>query len=622
MSVLREKKYPYKRVVLMGVFNVAAGIGKRRGCALVALLILSGFFLFGAVEARAREWWNDDWQYNRKVDLNTTAQGADIQENLSDIPVLLRLHAGNFNFANAKPDGSDLRFVGPDGQTVLKYQIDTFDAIDEIGLIWVKVPKIIASSNRNAIYVYYGNEKAVDSQDGPATFSNGQALVYHLGEAEGPPRDSSPHKNNAADFAGGQALPSVIGKGVSFYGGSDRIVVPATPSLNLADGFTFAAWVRINQPQADGYLLSRSADDRAIIIGIDGTSVYGAMTSDGQTVRTPATAELTPETWHYLAVTAQPGKGLAVYVDGQEMASAAVSGLLPSLDTDIILGASAAGDHQFAGDLDEVQLSTRVRSPAWIKAMFSSQGLEAKLVGYGAEVSGGGSGFGPANYLKTIAANISIDGWFIIGLLMLLGLLSMVVLVSKAFFLYLNEKDNTAFQDSFTRHGGLFCLDGEYEEFENSPLHRVYRAGCETLTRIFGDKKDDKDHPLLNAKEMNVFKASLEKGYILETKGFNKWMVIMTLAISGGPFLGLLGTVWGVMNTFAAMAEAGEANIMAIAPGVASALATTVFGLIVAIPALFGYNYLAGKVKDLSADIGIFIDEFVLLVDGRHGEEQ
>ena len=74
------------------------------------------------------------------------------------------------------------------------------------------------------------------------------------------------------------------------------------------------------------------------------------------------------------------------------------------------------------------------------------------------------------------------------------------------------------------------------------------------------------------------------------------------------------------MNTFAAMAEAGEANIMAIAPGVASALSTTVFGLIVAIPALFGYSYLVGRIRDMTADNSMFVDQFAIKVDAVFGE--
>src|SRR6201999_946661 len=96
-----------------------------------------------------------------------------------------------------------------------------------------------------------------------------------------------------------------------------------------------------------------------------------------------------------------------------------------------------------------------------------------------------------------------------------------------------------------------------------------------------------------------------------EQQKLNSQMVLLTIAISGGPFLGLLGTVVGVMITFAAVAQAGDVNVNAIAPGIAAALAATVAGLAVAIPALFGYNYLLTRVKDAKDDMHIFIDEFV-----------
>jgi biopolymer transport protein ExbB len=88
-------------------------------------------------------------------------------------------------------------------------------------------------------------------------------------------------------------------------------------------------------------------------------------------------------------------------------------------------------------------------------------------------------------------------------------------------------------------------------------------------------------------------------------------MVLLTIAISGGPFLGLLGTVVGVMITFAAIAAAGDVNVNAIAPGIAAALLATVAGLFVAIPALFGYNYLLIRNKNVTANMQVFVDEFV-----------
>ena len=86
-------------------------------------------------------------------------------------------------------------------------------------------------------------------------------------------------------------------------------------------------------------------------------------------------------------------------------------------------------------------------------------------------------------------------------------------------------------------------------------------------------------------------------------------MVVLALCISGGPFLGLMGTVIGVMETFAAVGQAGEANFAAIAPGVAGALLNTVLGLFVAIPALFAFNLLQRKIGALETDMGTFASE-------------
>jgi len=93
---------------------------------------------------------------------------------------------------------------------------------------------------------------------------------------------------------------------------------------------------------------------------------------------------------------------------------------------------------------------------------------------------------------------------------------------------------------------------------------------------------------------------------------------LLTIAISCGPFLGLLGTVVWVMITFAAIAASGNVDVNSIAPGIAAALAATVAGLAVAIPSLFGYNYLGSRIKDISADMHVFVDEFVAKIADQH----
>jgi biopolymer transport protein ExbB len=229
------------------------------------------------------------------------------------------------------------------------------------------------------------------------------------------------------------------------------------------------------------------------------------------------------------------------------------------------------------------------------------------------EEVGGGGGM-PVFYLGTIMKNITLDGWLVISSLIVLMVVSWVVFLNKAFFVWMAGKENKAFTRHFEQMTDPLAETQDAESgFQNSNLYRVYKDGCRGIEehRANGNG-NDRDGML------KVLKADLERGYIEETKRLNSWIVLLTMAITGGPFLGLLGTVWGVMNTFAAMAEAGEANIMAIAPGVASALSTTVFGLLVAIPALFAYNFLTSRIKSIMADLTVFIDQFALKVEQRN----
>jgi biopolymer transport protein ExbB len=140
-------------------------------------------------------------------------------------------------------------------------------------------------------------------------------------------------------------------------------------------------------------------------------------------------------------------------------------------------------------------------------------------------------------------------------------------------------------------------------------VYRIYHIGAEEIRHRFpGGANGAK---VLSAQSIRAIRASLDAGMVKESHKLNNQMVLLTIAISGGPFLGLLGTVIGVMITFAAIAAAGDVNVNAIAPGIAAALLATVAGLTVAIPSLFGYNYLTIRIKNATSDMHVFIDEFV-----------
>ena len=578
------------------------------------------FFCVG----NAGAWWNEQWQYRKKVGFDSSPTGADIKSNLSEIPVLVKLHTGNYNFANGSDTGEDIRFVAADDQKLIKHHIEKFDPIDEIGYIWVRLPKLSGGVSTDYIWMYYGNKEAVGGQDSAGTFDAAHVAVYHLGELEGAPKDATAYNNHVGVFQGGQGLPSVIGNGVTLSGAGDALQIPANPSMDFSKGFTFSAWIRIQQPQTAATLFARQeADGSGIIIRVEETrACFEIMTPEGQAFRTDECMDLSLGSWHHVAFSAQPNGRMSTYLDGLELFYLSLPIALPQLTGDLYVGISPGGGDAFVGDLDEIRISNAVRTYDWVRALFKSQGPDDSLSQLGIEEIGGGSSL-PVFYLATVLKNITLDGWLVIGCLIVLGVSSWAVILTKAALLMSVEKENRNFKAAYEEMPDPSIFQKNEDEYDQSTLFRVFVSGYEALKRSIekaGAQIEGRDNAgILDSRSTRSIKAALEKGFIEESQRLNSWLVVLTMGISGGPFLGLLGTVWGVMNTFAAMAEAGEANIMAIAPGVASALSTTVIGLIVAIPALFGYNYLTGKIKSITAEMMISVDQLSINIEEIYG---
>jgi biopolymer transport protein ExbB len=232
--------------------------------------------------------------------------------------------------------------------------------------------------------------------------------------------------------------------------------------------------------------------------------------------------------------------------------------------------------------------------------------------------SGGGEGNLTIHLMVVTMKAITLDGWIIIGMLVVMGAWCWIVFFNKFMYLRKMTKSNTAFSETFINADDFRSLRDRDDEFEDSSLFRVYRAGLRELeSRVSKMMAAGGKH--LPVQAITAFRAALDRASLQEGKSSTGGLLILTLSIAGGPFMGLLGTVWGVINTFAGVAEAGEASLAAIAPGVASALACTLAGLIVAIPALFAYSYLSAQIKNGMADMNVFLGEFVTLVEEEYG---
>jgi biopolymer transport protein ExbB len=208
----------------------------------------------------------------------------------------------------------------------------------------------------------------------------------------------------------------------------------------------------------------------------------------------------------------------------------------------------------------------------------------------------------------------------VIAILGLMAVSSWYVMWTRAGYVSRVDSANDAFLHLFRDTGGdPLKLDPESDpritrKMHASSIFRLYRAASEEIRRRVARG----GRLVLTAEGMEVIRALMDATLVRENQRLSKNMVLLTIAISGGPFLGLLGTVVGVMITFAAIAASGDVNINAIAPGISAALLATVTGLAVAIPALFGYNYILLRNKNVTANMQVFVDEFITRAAEMH----
>ena len=492
----------------------------------IAAVICAFFLTLVAGVGPASAWWDGKWKYRKKIVLDTTPQGGDVKEALTDFPVLVRLHTGNFTFDNAKSDGSDIRFVASDDKTPLKYHIERYDPKEEMVLIWVKVPQVAPASAEGFVWVYYGNSSAASGEDAGGTFDTPQLLVYHLGEKEGLPQDATSYKNNAKEFTGKLGTPSPIGRGISLKGEGDRLVIAKSPSLTFAKGFTFSAWVRSARSQQDGRLFSWDDGKQSIVIAVDGTKLYAALSDQKKKIVTDK-VDLPLSKWVHLAVTAEGGKSLTIYTDGRQRTEQKLPAL-PEPASDIAIGASLQGRNGFAGDLDEVGLAGITRSAAWVHAAAVAEGPDTAMLTYqDEEGSSGGAESLTIHLLVVTAKAITLDGWLIIGAIVIMIGLTWILFFNKFITLRKLKKDNVAFSRFFTEIDGVPAVKEQEEEgFPDSSMARVYGAGVEELDRRIVKMKDS-GAKCLPGQAITAFKAALDKAALQESKRNTAGLILL-----------------------------------------------------------------------------------------------
>jgi len=585
------------------------------------LLFIALTLLSTLLPGLAHAWWQAEWAYRKPVTIDGGPQAGAIGSDAGRVPVLVRLHTGNFKFEGVSETGADLRFVAGDDKTVLNHQIEQFDPLLGMALIWVDVPNVSAGTPQK-LWMYYGNPKAPASGNGQRSFDPDYTLVYHFAEGAVPPRDTTAYGNNGQTAA----VPvegTVIGKGAQL--GSAALMLPATPSLAVAAGgtLTFSAWVKPDSLGARQAIYARRDGAGELVVGIDQgvpfVQVNGQRSTPGQPMQAGQ--------WSHLAVKAE-GDSVALYVGGRPAVSLAAK--LPALNTSAAIGADAPAAAAasgaapadafapFTGAIDEVRLSKVARPDALLLADAVSQGAESRLAAFGAdEQQAGKSHFG------YILAAMPLDAWIVVGLLGLMMVLSWAIMIGKGRSFGATSRANATFIEHF-REGAGAPLDRmatnntvPQEVRADSSLWRLYEVAIEEMRR-----RHDRGYDLnaVSASTIGAIRAAMDGVMVRETERMSKRMNWLSTTIEGAPYVGLFGTVIGIMLVFVVAAMAGAVDINSVAPGMAAALLCTAAGLGVAIPALFGYNWLASRSDAIGADMAVFVDEFVTRLAEEQGE--
>jgi len=592
---------------------------------IIATLRILALFVLATESLNARTWWNEAWSSREKITVDTTDNGVAVSDPIGTTTVVVRLHDGNFDFSNSKEDGSDLRFVDSDDKTLLASQVEKFDTVMNEGFVWVKIPDLKPGASRD-IYLYSGrNEKKKPAKgektDLPKTAYDGDTVtVYHFNEHGTPPGDSSGN-GVRAENPGIPIDGSMIGGGIKLDG-KKPISIPANPNSAVLEAapYTWMAFIKPTSMVPNVAIYSRKDGANGLRIGLDNGVPFMEITSSAGTQRGAGTAPLAAGAWKHLSLVSD-GKRTTLYVDGAAVANLPVA--LPALNSPAFIGGDGDGKPGFAGEIDEMEISKTARTPGFIKVSALGQGQQnAKLLVMGKPEAAKVSFLDSLGLFGYLIKSVTVDAWVVIGILGIMSAISWIVMIAKNKYISSLAKGSKEFLNQWHHlSGDLTSIDTDDEEkiktlggraevqhikfIHSTPIYRVYEVGCQEI-RARVNKGGGISHRAVESIE-----SSMGAQVTRENAKLQSMMVLLTICIAGGPYVGLLGTIIGVMITFGEIAMLGEVDINAIAPGIAAALLATVCGLVVAIPALFGYNYLSVQVKDITTDMHIFCEEFL-----------
>jgi biopolymer transport protein TolQ len=204
--------------------------------------------------------------------------------------------------------------------------------------------------------------------------------------------------------------------------------------------------------------------------------------------------------------------------------------------------------------------------------------------------------------------------------LVLLTLVGMSVvtwgaLVAKWWHFKKVSKSSDAFVKSFWDSRSLNDLNSRLQEYPYSPAREIFRSGYAELVRGSQLREHSPSGELAVGAAMENLSRALTKAKMFERRRMERFQSLLATSASASPFIGLFGTVWGIMGAFEGIAQTGSASLAAVAPGISEALIATAFGLAAAIPAVVGFNFFNSLIRAQLVNLDGFCADFLNIVE-------
>lgn len=202
---------------------------------------------------------------------------------------------------------------------------------------------------------------------------------------------------------------------------------------------------------------------------------------------------------------------------------------------------------------------------------------------------------------------------FVLLLLVLFSVISWAVIISKFLVIRRAAKQNTLFQEAFWNAKSLSAANSQASHLSGSPLASVFNLAYGELQKVMGlNRNNNQSMPIVL---MANIKRALSRGLAEESTKLARAVTFLATTANTAPFVGLFGTVWGIMDAFRNIGVMKTANLSTVAPGIAEALVATAFGLLAAIPAVVFYNHFNRRIQVLESQMDTFSQDFLNLVE-------